>query len=454
MSGQSHKMINDQLYREVRRTKRLKDAWDHIYSNGTHPDKSRTTRAAVQKYKENEIQNLRALQDKLRKEKFVFQKALAFTPKKKKGLGVRPLVVTDINTRIIQRCLLSILQEQEFIKPFLRMPTSFGGISKQVRPKEKLGVEGAIIKLLNAINVGAQYFIKSDIRDFFTSIPLPTIYAFIEQHISDKKFLDLLKRATNLEIENIGSIETQYRDLFDFNLKGTPQGCCLSSLFGNILLHEFDILTNASGATCLRFLDDFIIVAPSAKSAWASYKKGEKAAQKHKLKMYDPKKDMEKAREGAITQRLEFLGVEIENGRTRPSNKNITNLLQNIDELLKASAVLNPDKASEDCYDLSYVRTLSRISNKIQGWGNQYKFCNERSVFDRVDIQINRRIEAFYESYQKQRRLLKDNSKASRRLLGVYLLTDCKNDGYTLDNNPHETRSDVDHISICNTIYA
>ena len=421
------------LYKEVRKMDNLSAAWNHIYSNGIKPDKSSKTRADIQDFKQHDIKHLQSLNGKLYRKTYKVPKARAVAPKKKKGDGIRPLVIADINTRIIQRSALKVLESKRFIIDCLQVPTSFGGIPKGIRKEEKVGVEGAIRLLLDAIADGGNYYIKSDIKDFFTSIPLPTIYEILKERIDDDEFHKLIQAITNLEVSNISDVDSKYHDLFDFDHNGTPQGCCLSSLFGNMLLYEFDVVTNAREATCIRFLDDFIIVAPTQALAWKAYNRGKKALRRHGLELYDPKSPkQDKASEGTIDSGVEFLGVDISGIYTQPSQKNCYNLLSAVDTIILSSKKgANSEENVRYFYDKSYLKTLYKISNKVEGWGNQYKFCNERKRFSRIDRLIDKRIREYTNHYHaKQRNVDNNDTSSKRRNLGVYMLSDCKQEPY------------------------
>ena len=54
---------------------------------------------------------------------------------------------------------------------------------------------------------------------------------------------------------------------------GVAQGNSLSPLLGNIILHSFDRAMNEGDCRCVRYIDDFIILAPTRKAALARMQK-------------------------------------------------------------------------------------------------------------------------------------------------------------------------------------
>jgi RNA-directed DNA polymerase len=420
--------MNSFLYFEVREMKNLRAAWNKIYSNGTSIGASKKSKEDVLEFKREEGRNLKRIQNKLLKGNFKFAPAKAVPIKKSNG-AMRPLVSASVETKIIQRCILDVLQKQDFIKKYLTLPTSFGSIKNK-------GVPQAIEATIVAIHKGASYYIASDIKSFFTQVPLPKVYEMISSQLQEEDrvdFMELLKGATKLEIDNLENIKKADRKYFEFDETGTPQGCCLSPLLSNILLYEFDIQMNDDKTKCMRYLDDFVILSADKKSAWEAFDKAKKLLKKYDLSVYSPKKeeDKDKCGEGLTTNAFEFLGVEIKGTQTSPSHKNRNKISEEISGILKQGAQnLAANKFdSKESYDHSLVSTISYVSRKIQGWGNQYFFCTDRSIFKKLDRTIDKKIEEYLHSYSAAKRrfeTFQDFSKNHRRLLGVHLLEDCK----------------------------
>jgi RNA-directed DNA polymerase len=275
-----------------------------------------------------------------------------------------------------------------------------------------------------AIQSGSRYYLKSDIADFFTRIPRAHVVKQISDFWNDNDFNKLLEKATNIEIANLAELEKKYgadfRDNFIFDKTGTPQGCCLSPLIGNVLLHEFDTQMNNENITCLRYLDDFIILSPDYKALRSAFKKAQKILSKHGLQAYEIETQSDKACQGTIDKRFEFLGIEFIGKLIRPSSKSKNKLIASIRETL--GIVLNTNNKHEKAQTL--VNALYYISNKIRGWGNQYKFCNDTRFMGSIDAEITKMIIAYFFKFSKN--LRSKNQDEQRRLIGVWSLKDCK----------------------------
>ena len=409
------------LYAKVRTMPILWEAWRVIYKNGMKADASANTKKSVSNFIPNAPGNLKRIQTSLQKKKIKFDGSIGIEAKKSKGKDIRPLVASDVKTRIVQRAILEVLQSQSFIEPYLKVPTSFGAIKER-------GVFEAIDKVVEAIESGNNYYIKSDIASFFTKIPLPKVYEILRADINDEDFLELLENVTNLEIQNLDQIKQENKKYFEFDETGTPQGCCLSPLLGNILLHDFDRVTNNCGAVCIRYLDDFLILAPNAQSAWLAYNKGLKALKTHGLEAYNPKKDLHKAGEGKVTQGLDFLGFNIQGLKTRPSESNRQKLLSEIDKIIFNSLKGDFTKPTISAVnrELSLASALTKIGNKLEGWGKQYRHCTDKTIFEKLDQSISARLNKYIDSIQKRQQEMdtQGHFQEKRRLLGVFCLAD------------------------------
>ena len=313
----------DRLYDRIRNKNSLRKAWAKIYENGKQSD-SEETRNLVNEYKQNEEENLKQLSNKLRKKIFNFGTARGVAGRKKgnedgrkKSKKLRPIVSASIEARVVQRAILDELSSRKEIKKYFFVPSSFGAIPNK-------GVPEAIRATVLAIQGGAKYYIKSDIADFFTKIPRPYVVGKISGFWNDDDFSQLLEKATNIEIDNLADLErkhgAEFRDKFIFDKTGTPQGCCLSPLIGNVLLHEFDAEMNSQDITCLRYLDDFIIMGPTYGEVRGAYKKAQRLLGKHGLQAYDLEPQSDKASQGTVDKAFEFLGVEFRDKLIRPSS--------------------------------------------------------------------------------------------------------------------------------------
>lgn len=139
-----------------------------------------------------------------------------------KGNGkTRPLGIPTIMDRLIQQCVLQVLEPICEAKFFKR--------SNGFRPNHS--AENAIAQAERMIqNVGCHYVIDIDIKSFFDNVAhgklLKQMWAL---GIRDKKLLCIISAMLKAEVAGIG-----------FPEKGTPQGGIISPLLSNIVLNELD----------------------------------------------------------------------------------------------------------------------------------------------------------------------------------------------------------------------
>ena len=133
----------------------------------------------------------------------------------------RPLGIPTIMDRLIQQCILQVLEPICEAKFFKR--------SNGFRPTHS--AENAIAQAERMIqNIGCYYVIDIDIHGFFDNVNhgklLKQVWAL---GIRDKKLLSIISAMLKAEVAGIG-----------FPEKGTPQGGIISPLLSNIVLNELD----------------------------------------------------------------------------------------------------------------------------------------------------------------------------------------------------------------------
>lgn len=81
--------------------------------------------------------------------------------------------------------------------------------------------------------------------------------------MEDQEFLELFTKAIAVELANMAQLR-EHAKAFPIEDIGVAQGNSLSPLLGNLFLYDFDQEFNKRPAVrCIRYIDDFIILAPS-----------------------------------------------------------------------------------------------------------------------------------------------------------------------------------------------
>ena len=139
-----------------------------------------------------------------------------------KGNGKkRPLGIASIEDRLIQQCILQVLE------PICE--AKFHDRSNGFRPNR--GVENALAQAEKLIQSNKLYIVVDiDIKGFFDNVSHGKLLKQMwNMGIQDKRVLSIISAMLKAEVAGIG-----------FPQKGTPQGGIISPLLSNIVLNELD----------------------------------------------------------------------------------------------------------------------------------------------------------------------------------------------------------------------
>jgi len=410
-----------ELYKQLRKPNSLRKAWHKVRSNGLK-SKSVDTREQIKEFDALSDKYLAIIARQLREGRFKFGASLGVAADKGNNKGHRPIVIAPIASRVVQRAILDALQSYQPLAPYFEVETSFGGIKKR-------SVEGAVSKVYECITSGnAKHFVRSDIKSFFTKIPKDRIFEVIDREVGDSFFLDFFKNAVTTELSNMADLGSS-RDLFPLHEIGVAQGSCLSPLIGNIVLSEFDRLLNTDDIACIRYIDDFIILAPNKNDLVRCFTKAQKILAGLGMEAYKPDAGPEKCAIGPTANTIPFLGCEIRKGMIRPGKKSCDRLIATLERQIEISQGLMPTPDRLVKRRMTFIETLENCGNVLRGWGSQYSFCNDYGLTKKLDEKVDSIIRNYISYYSNiARKLEAQDTNHRRRLLGVSLLADCKNE--------------------------
>ncbi len=397
----------------------LLSAWRRIRRNGKNSTADETV-AAIEHFEHDVLLNIKRIQSAVRRGKFVFdpQKGVL---KKKSGGSIRGIVMASVRNRIVERALLDCMQTHvKFVRSVITHPTSVGGVPYRSVPH---GLK--IIR--DEMDSGAEFFVRSDISGFFDNIPRQAVLEILAKQIDDAEFLELIDAATSVTLENEAALGED-RKAFPTATDGVAQGSPLSALFGNLLLYEFDRRFNERGVSCVRFIDDFLILSKSEKKARKAFESAKQMLEELGLECHDPffaNSNQDKTETGHVNHGFVFLGYDIRPGIMQPSKKarkNLINLLTNAVADGK-NAILDVS-AEQDSFARPgrYVQTFSKVDRTTRGWGNSFAYGNSPATTSDLDKKINGLVTEFVRWYRKHSRHF--DWKEKRRAFGVCLLSD------------------------------
>ncbi len=156
----------------------------------------------------------------------------------KSGGGVRKLGIPTVLDRLIQQCILQVLQP--------RFDPGFSQHSYGFRPGRN--AHQAVCAAQRYIQEGRRVVVDVDLEKFFDRVNHDVLMGRLEKRIGDKRMLGLIRRYLEAGIMASGVVVERY--------EGTPQGGPLSPLLANVLLDEVDKELEKRGLVFARYADD------------------------------------------------------------------------------------------------------------------------------------------------------------------------------------------------------
>ena len=389
------------LLKRVRSIRELERAW-HAIQDNARTSKSEEVKREVEEFTADAGSNIHSISYRLARGSFNFEPAKGIPiPKlgadgKKSKTKFRPIVLAPLESRIVQRSVLEAIVSNKGMRKYIATPHSFGGVRK-VGEGAVSAVPAAVAEVLRAIGDGAKYVACADIQAFFTKIPKPDVRQIILGEIKDEEFVVFFDAAIKVELSNMAQLKEK-AEAFPTHEIGVAQGNSLSPLLGNILLYEFDKVMNSGDCRCIRYIDDFIILAPTKVAAKARLAKARKILAGFGMLLSPEKSSKEPI---AVEEKFEFLGIEFSNGLIRPNQKSRKRLLAQLDEVLNGSAYAfhQHETGANFPRGQSLIQALRRADGVIQGWGKHYRFSNDEKVFEALDSEVKVRLAKYIGSY-------------------------------------------------------
>jgi RNA-directed DNA polymerase len=279
--------------------------------------------------------------------------------------GVRQLGIPCVVDRLIQQCVLQILQP-EWDSTF--HPNSFG-----FRPGKS--AHQAIAKAQSFIQDGRKYVVDVDIEKFFDRVNHDILMDRVAKRIKDPRVVALIRRFLKSGMMSQGMKMERY--------EGTPQGGPLSPLLSNLLLNEVDWELERRGLSFCRYADDLNVYVKSRRAAERGLESLGKILGKLKLKI-NPQKSA-----AADAKKRPFLGFQFYVGRKRILQRRLA------PEALKLFKWRVKTLTRRTC-GKSIEEIVKGLRKYIVGWKEYFKLVNTADTLHRLDGWIRRRLRAVF----------------------------------------------------------
>jgi RNA-directed DNA polymerase len=423
-------------YERLRTSMVLRTSWSKVRTSGLSSESSQT-KQDTRRFEKDWPNGLKKIQRRLQRNEFAFdgEKGVPLSKGPSKS-GLRPIVLAPIENRIVRRAILEVLQgygaaddlpQRRWdgflqVRAVMNTQTSIGGIPER-------GVPHGLALIDQAVANGFHWFIRSDIKNFFTKIPKAAVSSFIREAVSDAQFAAFFDKALATNLEN--QTELEERNVFKHFPNpeiGVAQGSALSALAGNIVLQGFDAMMNGRGIVCVRYIDDFILLGASKAKVFAAYASARAFLARMGMDVYELTDEdaamAGKVHAGNIYNGTDILGYKVSGRSRQPSEASCVKLLKKLDQVVNnaeremhAATIAPPASRS-----LRYYQAGVAFNEIVWGWSQAFKYTTARHAFARIDREIGKRLVALS---QAACQVGSNGDEATkRRVAGVHLLTD------------------------------
>jgi len=363
------------LYDKVYRRDVLERAWASVRANRGAAGIDRQTIADVERY--GIVRLLDELVADLRDGSYrPLAARRVFIPKPGTPSEQRPLSIPAVRDRVVQAATRIVI-EPVFEADFL--PCSFG-----FRPKRSQ--HDALQVLIDEAWDGRRWVAESDISNCFGEIPHSGLMQAVEERISDRHVLKLLRAMLRSGVMEDGAITR--------GDAGTPQGGVISPCLCNVYLHRLDRQWAERGhGVLVRFADDLLVMCQTRAEAEAALASLRQILGGLGLQLKAAKTRIVHLAEGG--EGVDFLGFHhrwVRAKRARhvcflarwPSRRAMQRARDRVRELTARERLLLP---VED--------VVQDLNGYLRGWAGYFRYGNSARHFNLIQYHAHDRLALF-----------------------------------------------------------
>lgn len=290
-----------------------------------------------------------------------------------KGNGKsRKLGIPTTTDRLIQQSILQVISpiyEEKFSN------SSFG-----FRPGRS--AHDALKRVKEIADEGYEWVVDLDLKTFFDTVNQSKLIQILSETIKDGDVTSLIHKYLKSGIM-IDGIKVQSE-------VGVPQGGPLSPLLANIMLNEADQELEEWGYKFVRYADDLLIFARNRKAAERYYKRIKKYLEKElRLKINEEKSSIKKLNQ------TKYLGYGFYKSKG-------WQFKAHPDSLNKFKVKLKEATGRSNGMSRKYRKI--KLSQIVRGWVQYFKLANIKSLMEKLDAWLRRRIRmCVWKSWKKAR---------------------------------------------------
>ena len=283
----------------------------------------------------------------------------------KSGGGMRQLGIPTVTDRLVQQCILQILQPMW--DPTFH-PNSYG-----FRPGKS--AHEAVCQAQKYVQEGRRQVVDVDLEKFFDRVNHDILMDRVMKRVKDERLVKLIRRYLQAGIMDQGIVSP--RD------EGTPQGGPLSPLLSNLLLDEVDWELEKRGLAFARYADDCNVYVRSKRAAERAMLTMEKIMGRLKLTINKEKSAV------AYVGKRKFLGYSLWVNANREVKRKVS------PQALKKFKENVRTLTSRTC-GRSMKQVIEKLELYLVGWRNYFQLADTPGIFSELDSWIRRRLRMIY----------------------------------------------------------
>jgi RNA-directed DNA polymerase len=277
----------------------------------------------------------------------------------------RPLSIPRVRDRVVQAALKTVI-EPIFEADMLECSYGF-------RPRRSQ--HDALQVLIDEAWDGRRWVAESDVSDCFGAIPHDGLMSAIEERISDRHVLKLLRAMLRSGVMQDGAVTRE--------VTGTPQGGVISPCLCNVYLHRLDRQWADRGhGVLVRFADDLLAMCRTREEAEAALAALRLILAELGLELKDAKTRIVHLEEGG--EGVDFLGFHhrwVRANRAKhvqflarwPSRRAMQHARDRVREITARERLLLP---VED--------VVQDLNGYLRGWAGYFRYGNSARHFDAI----------------------------------------------------------------------